>query len=85
MKGGHWLAALGWFGKGSVDTASDELDDDTLLAPAARSAGIDGSLFVMKLPQMVMNAFVKSGPWFGKAGPKNAGTSTPCCAGMTEY
>ena len=40
------------------------------LTPLAIEAGIEGSFFVMKLPQMVMKALLKSGAWFGVGGPK---------------
>ena len=32
-----------------------------------------------------INAFVKSGPWFGVGGPKEAVTSLACKAPITEY
>lgn len=31
---------------------------------------MDGLFCVMKLPQIVMNALLKSGPWLGVGGPK---------------
>ena len=40
------------------------------LTPLAIEAGIEGSFCVMKLPQMVMKALLKSGAWFGVGGPK---------------
>ena len=40
------------------------------LTPLAIEAEIEGLFCVMKLPQMVMKALLKSGPWLGVGGPK---------------
>ena len=56
VKSGHALA-----GFGAVEL---------LVAPFAIAFERDGLLLVMKLPHMVINAFSKSGPKFGVAGPK---------------
>ena len=41
-----------------------------VLRPLAMDAEMEGLFCVMKLPQIVRKALLKSGPWLGVAGPK---------------